>query len=613
MKTAYGTTSGRVTDRLVGYFRRRAEGEVGLIISEPLYVHRRGTEHPKQLGIDAGDKVDGLRSLVEAIHGAGTKVFAHLNHGGRAANPKAAGGPPLAPSRVPCKRTGFDPEELTEGQIAEIVFAFSDAAVRAKETGFDGVELQFGLGYLVSQFLSPTANLRTDGYGGDTQGRRRFAEEVFLSVRESLGEDFPICVRVSGSEKAPGGLEIGDALDLVRRLEELGADLIHVVTGSNCESLPWYFQHMALPPGVNEDLASKIRAEVGIPVMAAGRLGDPNRIREIIGAGITDMVALGRPLLADPDLPKKMKEGRDDEVLLCGHCLQGCFVKVKEGVGIGCNVNPLVGHEREEIPPAEGPKHVAIVGGGPAGIRAALTAHSRGHKVTLFEKNTLGGQFALACLSPSKERMSYPLRSLVAQLMRSGIDIQLGREATRERLSGLSPDVVILATGSRPSVPDVPGLDDPITGEEILTETRQAGDRVLVLGGGMVGMEVAEFLGKRGKEVAVVEMLEEVARDMDPISLKMTLKRFESLPIPIHTSTRALSFENGNTLVAKQGERHDLGRFDSVVVTVGNHPHDPLSHELREAGFEVEVVGDAEKPGKLYDAVNSGHAAGVAV
>jgi NADPH-dependent 2,4-dienoyl-CoA reductase/sulfur reductase-like enzyme len=323
-----------------------------------------------------------------------------------------------------------------------------------------------------------------------------------------LGEDLPICVRISGSEKAPGGLEIQDALDLAQKLEALGANLIHVVTGSNCDSLPWYFQHMALPPGVNEGLAAQIRKQVAIPVMAAGRLGDPKRIREIIAGGTIDMVALGRPLLADPDLPKKMIDGKDDEILLCGHCLQGCFANVKAGKGIGCNINPLVGHELDKIPPADHRKHVAIVGGGPAGMRAALTAHGRGHRITLFEKSTLGGQFALASLSPSKARMRYPLRSLVTQVLRSGIDIQMEQEATCDKLENLAPDAVIMATGSRPSIPDIPGLDDPITGEEILTGSRQAGDRVLVVGGGMIGMEVAEYLAKRDRHVVVVEILE---------------------------------------------------------------------------------------------------------
>ena len=613
MKTAYGTTSGQVTDQLVAYFHRRAEGGVGLIISEPLYVDRRGVEHPKQLGIDADDKLEGLQHLVDAVHEVGAKMFAHINHGGRAANPKAAGGPPEAPSKVPCPRTGFVPEELTESRILDIVRAFANAALRAKMAGFDGVELQFGLGYLVSQFLSAATNLRTDSYGGDPESRLRFAREVFSNVREAIGEDFPICVRISGSEKIPEGLEIDDAKDLARRLETWGANLIHIATGSNCESLPWYFQHMSLPPGINEMLAAQIRKEVGLPVMAAGRLGDPPRIREVLGKGMVDMVALGRSLLADPDLPRKMLKSNDDEVMLCGHCLQGCFGNVKAGKGIGCNINPMVGHELEELAPATYPKHVVIVGGGPAGMQAALTAHRRGHRVTLFEKNQLGGQFSLAFLSPGKERMEKPLRSMVAQVERSGIEIHLGEETTRDKLEALNPDTVVIATGSRPAIPNIPGLLNPITGEEILTGIREAGNRVLVLGGGMVGVEVAEFLAKRGKQVAVVEILEEIARDMDPISRKLLLKRLEALPVELHTTTELLRIKDGRAFIDYRGDQRELGQFDTVIVATGNHSFDPLSDQLQGVEFAIKVVGDAEKPGTIYDAVSSGHKAGMTV
>jgi 2,4-dienoyl-CoA reductase-like NADH-dependent reductase (Old Yellow Enzyme family)/thioredoxin reductase len=613
IKTAYGAKDGQVTEQLIAYFQRRAKGGVGLIVSEPLYVDKRGQEHPRQLGIDADDKLDGLRRLTEAIHREGARVFAHLNHGGRAANPKAAGKPPEAPSNVPCPLTGFEPEVLKKERIIEIVRAFADAAQRAKKAGFDGVELQFGLGYLVSQFLSPATNLRTDAYGGDLERRMRFAGDVFKAVRQAVGDEFPIGVRISGSEKAPKGLEIDDAKDLARRLESWGANLIHVATGSSCESLPWYFQHMALPPGVNEKLASQIKEVVNLPVMAAGRLGDPPRILEVLEKGMLDIVALGRPLLADPDLPGKMREDRDDEVVLCGHCLQGCFVRVKSGQGIGCNVNPELGNELEEAAPAARPKHVVVVGGGPAGMQAALTAERRGHRVTLFEKGRLGGQFALAFLPPGKKRLEQPFRSLVAKVEHSEIGLRLGEEATLDKLKELKPDAVVLATGSRPVVPDIPGLDNSITGEEALTNIDEVGNRVLILGGGMIGMEVAEFLALSGKQCIVVEMLEDIANDMDPISRKLMMKRLQSLPVEIRTRTELKRIENNRAIVTFQDAEVDLGQFDSHVVAVGNRAFTPLLEELQKEGIAVTTAGDAQKPARIYDAVLSGHKAAMSI
>jgi len=613
IKTAYGTKDGRVTERLVAYFRRRAEGGAGLIISEPLYVDRRGREHPKQTGIDSDDKLGGLSDLTGEIHKAGSRVFAHLNHGGRAANPKASGGPPEAPSNVVCTRTGLEPEVLSTERIADLVAAFADAGVRAVDAGFDGVELQFGMGYLVSQFLSQKTNLRSDAHGGDVEGRTRFAREVFSAVRDAVGEQFPIGVRISGSEKTPGGLDIEDALDLARRLESWGADMIHVASGSSCDSPPWYFQHMALPNGVNETLASGIKNGIDLPVMVAGRMGEPSRIREVLDNGMIDMVALGRPLLADPDLPKEMMEGRDDEVLICGSCLQGCLGRIMSGQDIGCNINPELGREADVIEPASTPRRVIVVGGGPAGLQTALTAQRRGHHVTLFEKDRLGGQFTLASRAPGKEKLGRSLGSMIARVERSGIEIRLGDEATLDKLVALEPDVVMLATGSRPALPEVPGLDGPVTGEDVLASSCEIGDRVLILGGGMVGMEVAEFLAGKGRQCAVVEVLDEVGKDMVPINRKLMMKRLESLPVEIHTGTGLVRVDGRDVVVERGGEQRVLGKFDDVVIAVGNQSFDPLSEALRKEGIHVEVIGDAEKPARVYDAVDSGHKAAMAV
>jgi len=612
VKTAFGGTDGMATDRHIAYYRRRARGGAGLIILEPLFVDPMGREHPRQLGANTDENIPGLKRIVDAVHAEGSLVFAHLNHAGRAANPKVIGGPPEAPSAVPCPTSGATPEPMSAERIQEVLDTYAEAARRARVAGFDGVELQLGLGYLPAQFLSPRTNHRNDEWGGE-EDRWRFADEVVALVRQAIGSELALSARISADEKVEGGLDIDDAVALGLRFEGSRVDVLHVVTGSACDSPPWYYQHMALPEGVNEELASRIREAVELPVMVAGRLGDPDRIRSVIGDGMADVVALGRPLLADPDLPLKMHEGRENEIMSCGSCLQGCLAKVKAGGPVSCLINPELGHEGAPIsePPAFADPLV-VVGGGPAGLEAALVAHRAGFQVTLFERrSTLGGQFALASLTTGKEAMERPFRSLVRAVESSGIDLRTGSEASIEEIIALEPAKVVIATGSTPIIPAIPGLENPLTAEEVLTGTSETGQRVLILGGGLVGIELAEELAGDGRDVVVVELLEDVARDMEAITRKMTLKRLQSLPVEIHTQTRLLRFEEGKALARNEttSEERSLGLFDSVLVAVGHQSNDPLSFALREAGLDVEVVGDALEPGQIWDATQGGREA----
>jgi NADPH-dependent 2,4-dienoyl-CoA reductase/sulfur reductase-like enzyme len=429
---------------------------------------------------------------------------------------------------------------------------------------------------------------------------------VLEAVDKEIGSSLPLIARISGSEQVDGGLDIGDAVSLARFLQGRNVAALHVASGSICDSPPWYYQHMRLPLGKNLEWAGLIKKEVGVPVIAAGRLGDPATIRPALDAGIVDAVALGRPLVADPDLPRKMRENRDDEVMQCGACLQGCLAKVKSGDGLSCIINPEVGRESVRLRKSDKPSTVVVVGGGPGGMQAALTAQTRGHRVTLFDEGQLGGQFNLSYLPPGKEMMKKPLTSLIRRVKLSHVNLRLSQKASPQDIAAEQPDLVILATGAIPVIPSIPGLSNPLTGQDVLTEKKEAGKRVLIVGGGMVGLETAEFLVKKGHQVTVVELLEDIARDMLPITKKLTVKELEKLGAQIITETNITRFEGKRAFVQSEEDEKLLGEFDSVVVAVGTSPVDDLAGHLAQAGLEVRVIGDAKKPRQIFDAVKEG-------
>ena len=605
VKTAFASPTGEVVHKHLAYYRRRAEGGVGSIIVEPMFIDPLGKEHPKQLGIASYKHIDGLKELVASIHEGGAVAIAHLNHGGRAANPKAIGCEAEAPSDVICPSKGVKPGVMSTERIKELVQVFAGAVERAVEAGFDIVEIQFGLGYLISQFISPQTNKRQDEYGGVLENRLRFGKEVLESVFNVPGLRVPIIARISATVTG-NPVELEDAIQLAKWLEASGVSALHVASGSVCDSPPWYFQHMRLPGGKNLEWAAQIKENVSIPVIVAGRMGDPTLIRESLGNGLIDGIALGRPLIADPDLPDKIKNGKDDDVLLCGACLQGCMAKVKSGEGISCILNPETGREGELIPRASIAKKVLIVGGGPAGMQVALTAQRRGHNAVLFDDNGLGGRFNLAVIPPGKEEMSKPLTSMINRVRKTGIDLRLGHRATAMDIVEENPDCVVLATGAAPANPNISGLEGYVTCDELLLKNRETGKNVLVIGGGMVGLETAEMLAKKQHTVTVVELLDEVAGDMEKITAKLLLNNLKSYGVRLLTETKIARFEGGKAFIEGDKGEYLLGEFDTIVVATGSKPVNELEGEIRKTGLNVYLIGDAKNPSNIIDAVTDG-------
>jgi 2,4-dienoyl-CoA reductase-like NADH-dependent reductase (Old Yellow Enzyme family)/thioredoxin reductase len=603
VKTGYSDGEGHVTDRHLQFYRRRAD-HVGAITPEPLYLDPSLRELPTQMGIDADQKIDGLSRLTDAVHDGGAKAVAHLNHPGRMANPGIEGNVHRSASATVCERTGVTPERMDGDDIDEAVDLFADAARRAEDAGFDVVELQFGHGYLVAQFLSPAVNQREDAYGGSLDDRARFGFEVFEAVEAAT--DLPIVVRLTADDKVDGGIDFEEIQSVATRLEARGADAFHVTVGTLCGKPPYFFQHMFTPKGEPWEYAADLRSQVDVPVMAVGRINDHEDIRRIQEESMADLIAVGRALVADPDFVGKYTGAVDDRVRPCMACSDGCLGGVKSGEGLGCVINPEVGTGEElRIDPAADAGSYAVVGGGPAGMSAAQVLAERGHEVTLYEERELGGAFRYAPLPPGKEPLQKGIDYFVDTL-READNVEIRRaEATASDLSAY--DGAIVATGSQPVVPPIDGLDSvEYWGPELLeAEHLPSDDRVMVVGGGYVGLEAADTLAAAGNEVVVVELLPDLGGDMLGLEKGPLLSRLaERDNVELNRETDLQSVESDRAVATSDGERLSWEGIDHYMLATGVASDDAFT----DVDLDVPLyrVGDAVEPGKAEDAVASG-------
>lgn len=605
---------GRLSQRIIDYYVARARGGTGLIMTSFTMVSRAIEDYPEMSGLGIYDRsyIAKLNELAEAVHDYGTKIAVQLRAGfglaTRFESMRSLGA--VGPSALPCF---VDPSviarELTIEEIKQLVEAFGLAAEVISTAGVDAIELDAFGGYLIDQFMTALWNRRTDKYGGDLEGRLRFPLEVIQVIKRRAGSNFPLICRFGLTHYFEGGREVEEGLKIARRLEEVGIDAMNVEGGCHLSAyrrIPTTY----MPPGSMVDLAEMTKKVVSIPVIVAGKLGYPELAEQVLQEGKADFIGLGRPLLADPEWPNKVKAGRPEDIRPCMAGNEACVSRVQVGKYISCAVNPATGMEREfAIKPAEKKKSVLVVGGGPAGMEAARVAALRGHKVTLWEKtNALGGNLIPASMPHFKQDYRRLINYLSTQIKKLGVNIELGKEATLELIEAMKPEAVFIATGSVPIVPEIPGIQkgNVVTAVDLLLGRKEAGESAVIIGGGVIGCETALSLTQKGKKPIIIEILESVMRDAFSSNRLHLLNLLADANVKIFTDTKVVQITDKGAIIADKENKRSTLEADTVVLAVGFKPERRLWESLKDKVSEVYAIGDCVEPLKVMNAIWGG-------
>lgn len=612
MGTNLGNKDGTVSDENIAYLKRRAQGKPGLIITEITGVHPDGVVGPNQIGAYDDRFIPGLKKMADAVHQEGCKIAMQIHHTGRESLYLLGKGRAMAPSPIPSIVFKGNPREMTLEDIHKMIICFGQAARRAREAGYDAVEIHGAHGYLLTQFLSALTNQRSDQYGGATlKERSRFVLEVIAEVRRQVGQDYPVSIRLSAQEFIKGGYSAENMQTIIPDIVKAGADLIHASFGTHGSPGGITQAPGEYAPGFNVWLAKKIKDVTTVPVIAVGRFTDPAAADAVIAKGDADLIAFGRQFLADPDFLIKAKAGRTADIRQCIACNQGCIEREILGEGnIRCSINPETGQETI-FPrgPAQNLKNVWVVGSGPAGLVAASEACRLGHRVTLFEKkNILGGQIRYAQVPPHKEIYGEWIDWQAGQVEKSKVEIKKETEVTEALLAEGKPDFVIVATGGEKLVPPIAGVDKPFVCDawQILDKRVAPKQNIVIIGGALIGMEVADYLGEKGVKVTIVEMLKR-----SPV-LKITShgymlhNRLRERNCQMIFGAQVKTIGEGFVEFNLSGEMSRIAPVDQVVIAAGMKPVNALQSVLEKLGISYAVVGDARTPRRIIEATEEG-------
>ncbi|MBF0111116.1 MAG: FAD-dependent oxidoreductase [Desulfamplus sp.] len=651
----------QVTDQILDFYEERAKGGVGMI-SVGYATVDEFSGNSLNIGAHNDQFIDGLSRLADVIKANGSRSCVQLNHAGRYNSSFFLNGQkPMAPSAIASNLTKEVPKALEKDEIKKIIARFADAALRVKKAGFDAVEVLSGTGYLISEFLSPLTNKRDDEYGGSFENRIRFGIEIMQAIREAVGQEFPLIVRMNGNDFMPNGQGRDELIKYAVALEELtGIDALCINVGWHEARVPQITA--AVPRATYGYLARGIKDVVKIPVIASHRINDPKVAREMIADGLCDMVAMGRSLIVDPYLPQKAKEQKEHEIIHCIACAQGCFDNLFKLKHVECLCNPRAGHEKKRaIIKSNKIKKVMVIGGGAAGMISAITLADRGHRVLLYEKcSKLGGQLYIAAAPPGREEFRVFADDLAAQvnLRNSNIDIYTNTNVDIDLIKRENPDHIIIATGSSPVLPPIPGIDKSyieqvylpdnnnichltmvefsrvVNAWDVLQNRVYTGEHVVVIGGGAVGVETAMFLAQKGtlsaealkflfvnraerpeilyematkgtKKITIVEMMNKVGQEFGKSTRWVMLQDMERLGISVKLKSRVVEITQDGIVVETPDGVEEI-MADSIVIATGSASNNALVPEIDKLNIPFDVIGDAKSVGMAFDAVHQG-------